>query len=89
MLNIFKKTNHIILTGDAMKTILDLKRENVLLRRAIDDAAIMLGKQKKHLVVQYGDNDANFLIDRVNDILLLLEKKQQPTNDASDSKHGG
>jgi hypothetical protein len=65
--------------AEALKTILDLKEENVLLKRAIINAAIMLLKRKSHFTLTYSNQDIRFLMKEIYSILSDFEKIQQPS----------
>jgi hypothetical protein len=68
-----------------LKIILNLKEENMLMHRAIVDAAIALKNRKQHLVLEYGISDVSFLFSEIKDILLSFEDKKQPSQQCNNS----
>jgi len=66
--------------SEALKIILNLQKENILLRRAILDAVLMLNMREKYRVLQYDDNDANCLHDEVCKILSLFKYQNKVDN---------
>lgn len=75
------------MNAEALKIILNLQKENILLRSAIINAYIMLYKCKKHFVLRYDDNDAKTLLDAVYRILSFVKEEQQPSNKSYDSNN--
>jgi hypothetical protein len=71
--------------AEALKIILKLHEENVLLKRAIVDAILMLNKRKKHLVVQYEIERqyVSCLFIEIERILFDFNNRQQPTDNNS------
>jgi len=59
-----------------LKYIIDLKKENVLLNRAILDAVIMLTKREVHKVQDF-DNNGDWLLNEVRNILNDFKNIQQ------------
>jgi hypothetical protein len=66
--------------SESLKIILALKEENVLLKRAITDAYLMLRRRMEYPVVEYGMQDVEFLLLEIKNILEgFKEEKQQPS----------
>jgi len=59
--------------SEALKIILNLKKENVLLKRAMKDFWLMICERKAYRVLQYNDNDANMLYKEIYNLLSSLE----------------
>jgi len=74
--------------SESLKIILALKEENILLKRAVVDAVIMLKNRKKHLVMKYDSDDISFLFSEIEDILKDFEAKQKPSGKPDDSNDG-
>ena len=70
----------------AIKLILDLQKENVLLRRAINDATVMLSSRKRYMVLTYEDKYISCFMSELYRMLSDFNKIQQPTNNAEDKK---
>ena len=68
--------------SEALKIILDLKKENVILERAIIDATIMLSNRKKHFTLRVDNQDVRFLMNEVHKILSDFNKIQQPSDES-------
>ena len=69
--------------AETLKIILQLKEENVLLRRAIGDIGIMLSKKEKYLVLQYGLDEkigTETLFKDLYEIIPLLKERKKPTS---------
>ena len=68
--------------ANALEIILKLKEENIVLKKAILDAALMLSSRKKHLVIKYGFDDAysdaSWLIRQVYKILADINGEPRP-----------
>ena len=79
VINPFNNIN-MFFSSKALKMVLDLQTENVILKRAIWDAYIMLTKRKSHIVVRYRLHEAEALHEAVEDILSVLEKEQSPAD---------
>jgi len=62
------------------KYILGLQIENILLKRAINDAAVMLNNRKKHFTLSYNNEDIHFLFQEVYKILSSLNKQNEINN---------
>jgi hypothetical protein len=63
--------------AEALKNILDLQRENILMKRAIIDAIFALSKREMHRIVKYdGMPDIEYLFDAIRDLLSSLEDGQ-------------
>jgi len=78
-----------VIDADALRIILELQRQNILMKRAIEDASLMLAARKKHLVLQYEDlNEAGLLLKRVYQILDDLKDKDQLAPKPNDTQHG-
>jgi hypothetical protein len=67
--------------AEALKIILDLQKENILLKRAINDAEVTLIKQKPHLVLQYGLEETNRLFSAIYDTLEKFDQMKKRLND--------
>ena len=65
--------------SEALKIILNLKEQNIIYRRAILDAALMLSKREEYCVIQYDYEFANCLNLEVSDILRTLNKSPNNT----------
>lgn len=75
--------------SEALKIILSLQEENTLLKRAIDDAAVMLSRREKHLVLEYGMPVTSFLFQEIDSILLSFNKeKQNPSDEGNNAENG-
>jgi hypothetical protein len=66
--------------AESLKIILKLQKDNILLRRAILDAILMLRDRKEYTVVQYQNDDANFLHTQVCKFLSSLEEQNKVDN---------
>ena len=67
--------------SNSLIIILNLQRSNIILRRAILDAALMLNKREEYYTLQYDDEDANLLNCEVVNLLRTL--KESPNNTKS------
>ncbi|HEX2920905.1 MAG TPA: hypothetical protein VHO50_07065 [Bacteroidales bacterium] len=65
--------------AEALKIILELKQENVLMARAIGDVIMMLKNRKEHFTLEYGDEYINLLVEEV--IKVLSELPDKPKTD--------
>jgi hypothetical protein len=63
--------------AESLNIILSQNKENILLRRAITDAYLMLRKRKSYPVVIYDIQDADFLLSEIKELLSGLEKEKQ------------
>ena len=61
--------------AESLKIILELKKENILLKRAITDATVALVKRKMHLVMSFDLEETNGLFAAISDILEELNRK--------------
>lgn len=69
--------------AEALKIILALKEENVLLKRAIVDALIMVSKRRTHFILKYDNKDVSWLFKEIQALLGELEEKQAPSTEES------
>jgi hypothetical protein len=60
--------------AEALKIILELKEENVILRNVITNATIMLKRRSEHLVIKQDDGVAHCLLLEIRRILEDLKK---------------
>ena len=74
--------------AEALKIILSLKEENIILHRTIVDALVMLNKRKKHFTFKTDNQDASWLIQEVHNILSDFDKIQQPTQQSDNAGNG-
>ena len=68
--------------SEALKIILDLKEENIILERAIIDAIIMLSNRKEHFTLRVDNQDVRLLMTEVYKILSDFNKIQQPSDES-------
>lgn len=61
--------------AEALKEVLKLKEENILLKRGIKDAALMLHKQERHPIMSYDIEELSCLFLEIKSILLLINKE--------------
>ena len=73
--------------SNVTKTILDLKEENTLMKRAINDAIATLCRREKYTVLEYGLKETSWLFKEIYSILDDFEKIQQPTNQTGNSNN--
>ena len=67
--------------SEALKIILNLHRENIMLKRAISDAIIMLELKREHFILDYDiGGDAIALFSSIGEILSLLNQQEQPNS---------
>jgi hypothetical protein len=71
--------------AEALQIILKLKEENVLLRKGITNAALMLATRKKHLVISSGTDEVGWMMRGVYHLLDEINGEQkssyQPESD--------
>ena len=76
------------MNAEALKIILDLQKENTLLKRAIIDAIVMLNKKEEYYVIQYGNDEADYLITEVVNVLSSLRTRlSEPPDDTQSSSN--
>jgi|GEM_PF-6935208 len=73
--------------AEALKIILDLKEENVLLKRQVTTASIILSKRERLFSLESGIEEISLLFREIYDILEDFEKIQQPTNQADSTNY--
>jgi hypothetical protein len=74
--------------AESLKIILDLKKENVFLHRAIIDAICMLSGRKRHFVLEYPiESDAGWLFERIETILNEIEDNKHPASQTNQSNN--
>jgi len=62
--------------SEALKIILEIQKENILLKRAINDAIVILKKRKEHLVLEYNMPCVSWLFEEIKNIISYFEDKQ-------------
>jgi hypothetical protein len=78
------ENNPIGLDSKCLRTILKLKEENVLMKRAINEACVMLVGRKRHTSIEYNGADLH-LISCIRNFLDDLDKEKNPADDTSKS----
>ncbi len=61
--------------AETLKEILKLKEENILLKRGIKDAVLMLHKQERYPIISYNIEELSCLFSEIKSILLLVDKE--------------